>query len=168
MIGDGNGWALGPQETKVWGRYGAAGLFLITTAPIPDPDPDFQPRILLQHRAPWTAHGGTWALPGGARDSHETATQTALREAVEETNINLAELEVLKEVQTAGPGPAPDFWTYTTVLATCTRPLATTPNAESLELRWVPISELGKYPLLGAFRESLPLLLQTYAQTWHS
>ena len=30
-------------------------------------------QVLMQHRAPWTANGDTWGLPGGARDSHESA-----------------------------------------------------------------------------------------------
>ena len=44
--------------------------------------------ILLQHRAVWSHHGDTWGLPGGARDSHETAEQAALREAVEESGVD--------------------------------------------------------------------------------
>jgi ADP-ribose pyrophosphatase YjhB (NUDIX family) len=41
--------------------------------------------VLLQHRAPWSHQGGTWGLPGGARDSHETPEQAAVREIAEET-----------------------------------------------------------------------------------
>ena len=43
--------------------------------------------ILLQHRAPWVHNGDTWGIPGGARDSHETPTEAALREAHEEIGI---------------------------------------------------------------------------------
>ena len=35
--------------------------------------PTARAAVLLQHRAPWSHQGGTWGLPGGARDSHETA-----------------------------------------------------------------------------------------------
>ncbi len=45
---------------------------------------------MLQHRAAWTHEGGTWALPGGARDSHEDAVAAALREAVEEATLDPA------------------------------------------------------------------------------
>ena len=45
------------------------------------------PAVLLQHRAPWSHQGGTWGLPGGARDSHETPEQAAVREAHEEAGL---------------------------------------------------------------------------------
>ena len=71
MLGDGNGWVISPNGEKYWGKFGAAGLFL-----------QAGDKILLQHRAAWTAQGDTWGIPGGARDSHETATEAALRETV--------------------------------------------------------------------------------------
>ena len=78
MEGDGNGWVDGPGGKPVWGKHGAAGLFLRAGD-----------AVLLQHRAHWVADGGTWALPGGARDSHETVEQAALRETVEECGVCL-------------------------------------------------------------------------------
>ncbi|MCF4007249.1 NUDIX hydrolase [Corynebacterium uropygiale] len=156
MKGDGNGWAAAPNGGKVWGRYGAAGLLL------------YAPRtreLLLQHRAEWTNEGGTWALPGGARDSHEDATAAALREAFEETGIEAKECRVLTAVVTAGPFEAdpgrPELaggWTYTTVIA-ATRSgltLPTSANDESLELRWVPRDAVPGFPLLPAFAASYP------------
>ena len=32
MLGDGNGWVTTPDGTKLWGRFGAAGLFLVAVA----------------------------------------------------------------------------------------------------------------------------------------
>ena len=78
MQGDGDGWVISERGAHYWGRYGAAGLLL--RAPLPDGTP----AVLLQHRAVWSHQGGTWGLPGGARDSHETPEQTAVREAHEE------------------------------------------------------------------------------------
>ena len=159
MEGDGNGWAAAPGGARVWGRHGAAGLFLIAAEP--------EPELLMQHRALWTNAGGTWALPGGARDSHEDAAEAAVRESVEETSIDPRLIDIRRSEVTAGPFPAdPDRpalaggWTYTTVLAV-TRDGAridVDPNEESLELRWVPLNEVEDLPLMPAFRESLPRL----------
>ena len=57
--------------------------------------------MLLQHRAKWTAAGGTWALPGGALDSHERAAEAALRETEEEAAIRAADVRVRGELVTA-------------------------------------------------------------------
>ena len=167
MLHDGNGWAAGPDGSRLWGRLGAAGLLLLT--------PDG--RVLMQYRAEWTSCPLTWGVPGGARDSHETAAEAALRESEEETGITADQVRVLEAEVTSGPFPAdparPDLtgdWTYTTVFAMADHALETLPNAESLELRWVPLAEVGVLPLLPAFAESWPgvrrraeeLLRETY------
>ena len=112
-----------------WGRYGAAGLLLRA------PRPDGTPAVLLQHRAPWSHQGGTWGLPGGARDSHETAEQAAVREAHEEAGLLDERLSVRATVVTATASGT--HWTYTTVVADAGELLHTVPNRESAELRWV-------------------------------
>ncbi|AKK04029.1 NUDIX domain-containing protein [Corynebacterium epidermidicanis] len=154
MFGDGDGWAAGPQGTRMWGLHGAAGLFLVAGD-----------KLLLQHRAHWTANGGTWGLPGGARDSHETAAEAALREAEEETGIKPSQVTVLAELCTSGPFPGdplrPELaagWTYTTVLARADKELATTANNESLELRWVDFGALTSMNLIPPLAENLDLL----------
>lgn len=87
----GDGWAVQADGNRFWGVLGAAGLFLIT------PDD----RVLLQLRALWTNRGGTWAIPGGARNPGETAAQAAQRETWEETSINTESISVLGELVTA-------------------------------------------------------------------
>lgn len=162
MEGDGNGWAAGPDGIRVWGRHGAAGLMLLA-------DSGDETRVLMQHRAKWTNSGDTWALPGGARDSHESPTQAAIREAVEECSIDPSSIEVLHAQVTAGPYPAnpklpelPGEWTYTTVIARTTTgaTLKTFANEESLELRWVRLAELETLSLMPVFAEALPALRQ--------
>lgn len=149
----GDGWAAGPSGIRVWGKFGAAGLFLVAGR-----------EVLLQHRAAWTNHGNTWGIPGGARDLQESPTQAALRETHEECAIAPADVEVLDTQVTAGPYPAagdlPGEWTYTTVLAR-TRSglrLPTTANEESHELRWVGLDEVEKLPLIAPFRHAFPAL----------
>ena len=93
--GDGDGWVISDSGAHYWGRYGAAGLLLRA------PRTDGTPAVLLQHRAVWSHQGGTWGLPGGARDSHETPEQTAVREACEEAGLLAERVAVRATVLTA-------------------------------------------------------------------
>jgi 8-oxo-dGTP diphosphatase len=132
-----------------WGRYGAAGLLLRA------PRPDGTPAVLLQHRAPWSHQGGTRARPGGARDSHETAEQAAVREAHEEAGLPSEQLFVRGTVITAEVlGANGHYWTYTTVVADACEPLHTVPNHESAEMRWVSEDEVAELPLHPGFAAS--------------
>ncbi|WP_342318452.1 NUDIX hydrolase [Corynebacterium mayonis] len=149
MEGDGNGWVTTQDGSKLWGRFGAAGLFLQAGG-----------RVLMQHRAEWTAQGGTWGIPGGARDSHETSAEAAVREAVEECALDPELVRVDGELVTMGP--LANGWSYTTVLAKTTTgaPIGTDPNAESVELRWVAIEKLRELDLHPGFDASLDLILR--------
>jgi 8-oxo-dGTP diphosphatase len=132
-----------------WGRYGAAGLLLRA------PRRDGTPAVLLQHRAVWSHQGGTWGLPGGARDSHETPEQTAVREAREEAGLPAERLAVRATVVTAEvSGARGTHWTYTTVVADAGELLHTVPNRESTELRWVGENEVADLPLHPGFAAS--------------
>ena len=142
-MGDGNGWVECRQGHRHWGRFGAAGLLITDGA-----------RVVLQHRAPWTHEGGTWALPGGARDSHEDVIAAALREAAEETALDPDSVRPLGEWVDDHGG-----WSYTTVVAealTELRPHAA--NAESIEIRWWLIDEVDTLPLHVGFASAWPEL----------
>ena len=149
MRGDGDGWVVSETGTPYWGRHGAAGLLLRA------PRADGSPAVLLQHRAPWSHQGGTWALPGGARDSHESAEEAAIREAHEEAGLPAEHLQVRATVVTAHvTGRDDDEWHYTTVIADAHQLLATVPNRESSELRWVAEDEVADLPLHPGFASS--------------
>ena len=124
----------------MWGKFGAAGLFLVAGD-----------EVLLQHRATWTNNGGTWGIPGGARDKPESPEQAALRETEEETGISPADVEVLDAIVTAGPFS--EGWTYTTVLA---RTLS--------GRRLAPFNQVEELELLAPFREALPRLLERWEE----
>jgi 8-oxo-dGTP diphosphatase len=142
--GDGDGWVMSDGGGHFWGRHGAAGLLLRA----PGPDGTFA--VLLQHRAPWSHQGGTWGLPGGARDSHESVEDAAVREAHEEAGVEADLLRVRVSVVTHEvPG-----WSYTTVIADAAVQLSTTPNRESSELRWVPEHDVAALPLHPGFAAS--------------
>ncbi|BBY59040.1 8-oxo-dGTP diphosphatase [Mycolicibacterium sarraceniae] len=135
--------------THYWGRHGAAGLLLRA------PRPDGTPAVLLQHRAPWSHQGGTWALPGGARDSHETPEQAAVREAHEEAGLLAEHVQVRALVVTAEVlGTGGTHWSYTTVVADAPELLTTVANRESSELRWVPEDDVVELPLHPGFAAS--------------
>jgi 8-oxo-dGTP diphosphatase len=143
VSGDGNGWVQCTLGHRHWGRFGAAGL-LITDGS----------RVVLQHRAPWTHEGGTWALPGGARDSHEDVVTAALREAAEETALDPASVRPVVEWIDDHGG-----WSYTTVVAQALTELAPhVANAESIEIRWWLIDEVDALPLHTGFAGAWPQL----------
>lgn len=138
---NGDGWVVCAQGHRHWGRYGAAGLFLVA-----------DDSVLLAHRIFWSHHGNTWGIPGGARDEQETAVEAALREAAEETGLDPAEPAVGTLSTTDHGG-----WSYTTVHATLDAPRPLVPqDGEASELRWVPLSEvreLDLHPGFAAFWE---------------
>ncbi|GGF94511.1 8-oxo-dGTP diphosphatase [Rhodococcoides trifolii] len=149
MQGDGDGWVFGADGTRHWGRNGAAGLLLRA------PDQEQRSMVLLQHRAAWSHQGGTWALPGGAMDSHESPVDAAVREAGEEAGIRESQVAVRAERVTA---TADSGWSYTTVVADADHALSTVPNGESTELRWVAEADVDSLPLHPAFAVSWPTL----------
>lgn len=153
MRGDGDGWVTSANGASYWGRYGAAGLLLRAPAA-------GGTAVLLQRRAMWSDHGGTWGIPGGARDSHESAEAAALREACEETGLDVGRITVRAAVVTAEPPGT--RWTYTTVLTDADELLPTVECAESVELRWVPEGDVGKLRLHADFAASWPACAQSH------
>lgn len=148
MLGDGDGWVRCAAGHRHWGRFGAAGLLLRHRPALAEP------LILLQHRALWSHHGGTWGLPGGARNRGETAVETALRETSEETTVDVAALHVNSELVDEHGG-----WSYTTVVAEADDLFrVATRGAEGLSMRWVPEDEVTRLPLHPGFAATWPLL----------
>ncbi len=140
---DGDGWVQCECGNKHWGLNGAAGILLVR-----------QGQILLQHRAPWVHNGDTWGIPGGARDSHESVIQGAIREAIEETGIDPQFITAL-ETFSVDHGN----WRYDTVIALATTALiAHEVNDESHEVRWVDIDAVSDLNLHPSFAHSWPSL----------
>lgn len=133
---DGDGWVDCGCGGKHWGKFGAAGLLLLRGS-----------TVLLQHRAPWVHNGDTWGIPGGARDSHESFLEAALREAHEEVGITAEEISVQSEsCEEHG------LWSYHTIIARASvqcDPIAA--NQESIEVRWVEHEKVVALPLHPAF-----------------
>ena len=141
---DGDGWIECDCGSKHWGIHGAAGLALIRNG-----------SIFLQHRAPWVHNGDTWGLPGGARDSHETVIECAIREAIEETGINPIHIQPLHTfLDDHG------CWSYSTVIARADSDLEGHElNDEAHEVRWVKFNDVTRLPLHQSFAKTWPDLL---------
>lgn len=143
MSGDGNGWVFCSLGHRHWGRFGAAGLLITDGA-----------RVVLQHRAAWTHEGGTWAVPGGARDSHEDPVTAALREVAEETTVDPAHVSPFAQWVDDHGG-----WSYTTVLAHTTTQGGLAPaNAESVAVSWWSVDDVARLPLHAGFAAAWPHL----------
>jgi len=137
--GDGDGWTYCAQGHKHWGIYGAAGLLLWHAD-----------RVLLQHRALWSHHGGTWGILGGARNSGETAVHTAAREAAEEAGFGPERYEVVGEHVDDHGG-----WSYTTVVGRAADAFAAPElTAESPAVDWVRVERIHDLPLHPGFAAS--------------
>jgi 8-oxo-dGTP diphosphatase len=140
---DGDGWVECDCGSKHWGLNGASGLLIYRAG-----------SILLQHRAPWVHNGDTWGIPGGARDSHESVIDGAIREAVEETGIDPQCLNP-RETHIDDHG----IWSYQTVIAEASADLeAHELNDESHEVKWVLFDDVTRLPLHPSFAKSWPVL----------
>jgi len=142
--GSGDGWVELPDGRRFWGLAGASGLLAVTP----------ENAVLLQHRVPWSHFGGTWGLPGGARNVGESAVDGALREAREETGIDTAVLRPRFAVRLDM-----DVWTYTTIAADAPSalPIAVS-DPESTALEWVPLDAVDELPLHPGFADAWPHL----------
>jgi len=145
--GDGDGWTRCGQGHRHWGLFGAAGLLL--QRPAGD-----SVEILLQHRAEWSHHGGTWGLLGGARESSETAVQAALREAAEEGGVETGSVSVHGRFDDGHGG-----WAYSTVVGTAPAGAGARPTGgESIDVGWFSPTEVTGLPLHPGFSASWPAL----------
>ena len=144
-----DGWTTCALGHRHWGRAGAAGLLVHRTGA-------GGPEILLQHRAEWSHHGGTWGTPGGALLHGEPPDVGALREVREE--LGLAPEDVV-----LGPRSVDDHggWSYTTVLARPARPIEPADlrlDGESSAVAWLSLRALSGVVLHPGLAASLPRL----------
>jgi 8-oxo-dGTP pyrophosphatase MutT (NUDIX family) len=144
-----DGWTTCAEGHRHWGRAGAAGLLLHR-------DGAHGPEVLLQHRAEWSHHGGTWGTPGGALHAGESAAEGALREVQEE-------LGLLRDDVVLGSRSIDDHggWSYTTVLARPARsiePADLRLDGESTGVAWLPLADLDEVDLHPGLAASLSRL----------
>ena len=145
---DGNGWTICGLGHRHWGRHGAAGLLAYA------PDGNSGTVVLLQRRAWWTHNGGTWGTPGGARDSHESPQEAALREAAEECLLPPAAVRVTGIVHEDHGG-----WSYQTLIARARAPFPVQPAGdETSEVTWIPVAGVTRRKLHPGFAAQWPVI----------
>lgn len=146
--GDGDGWVQCALGHRHWGLLGAAGLLLHRQAPAGGDE------VLLQHRATWSHHGGTWGLLGGARHSDESAVAAALREAGEEGGLAADLVEVHGRYDDDHGG-----WSYATVIGATGRSTGARPTGgESIDVAWFSSTSVMDLPLHPGFAATWPVV----------
>jgi 8-oxo-dGTP pyrophosphatase MutT (NUDIX family) len=116
--------------------------------------------VLLQKRSPFVHQGGCWSVPGGALVPGEDPTTAALREAAEETGLDLDEVTVFDVV----PGTVHDEWRYDYVLAETSRPDEEAAGNWEAELtRWISLAEVADLPLHPGLAADWPTLVERMA-----
>jgi 8-oxo-dGTP pyrophosphatase MutT (NUDIX family) len=110
-------------------------------------------RVLLEHRA----DNDYWALPGGAIDIGETPTQATIREASEETGIDIDVLGVVGIYSDPGHVIAYDDGEIRQQFSIClaARPIGGKLHAqrsEAKDVAWIPISDLDQLQIHPAQR----------------
>lgn len=146
MLTSTDGWTACDQGHRHWGRAGAAGLLIHRDGPD-------GVELLLQHRAWWSHHGGTWGTPGGALHAGEAPADGALREVAEE--LGLTADDVVLGAQSVDDHGG---WAYTTVLARPARPFEAVDlrlDGESDGVAWVPLGGLSAVALHPGLAASL-------------
>ena len=143
----GDGWVECLCGARHWGRNGAAGL-LVWRPAHGRGGPAGGIEVLVQLRAAWTHHGGTWGLPGGAVADGESPAEAALRECEEETGLPAHALTVgACHVQDHG------LWRYSTFAARlgedAGRDRLLPLDGESSELRWVELEAVMRSGTAG-------------------
>jgi 8-oxo-dGTP pyrophosphatase MutT (NUDIX family) len=133
---DGNGWVRCALGHRHWGKFGAAGLLAYAGGPA-------DVAVLLQRRTSWSHHGGTWGLPGGAADSHESLVTAALREAAEECAVP-PDAVTVRGIYADDHGG----WAYHTVFASAPAPFEVYPASEETDdVAWVAAAEAAALEL---------------------
>ena len=92
---------------------------------------------------------GEWSIPGGRQELGETVREAAVREIKEETDLTVANLELIDVVDTFQKDSAGNVITQWTLLDFRAWWGGAPPRAgsDAAEVRWVPISELESYNL---------------------
>lgn len=114
-----------------------------------------QDEVLLIRRAaePWA---GRWSVPGGAVELGERLEDALVREAREETGLEVEPLAIVGVFDRIVEEAGEVRWHYVLVDYLC-RPLSGSPRAgtDASEARWVPLTDLDRYALTEPTRRAI-------------
>lgn len=101
--------------------------------------------LLVQERK----YGSTWSLPGGRVEPGETLTEACLREVLEESGVPVRLDGILRVEHTPTPSGARVRVVF---LASPVddAPPKSVPDEESLQARWLTMTEIASLPLRGS------------------
>lgn len=114
----------------------------------------------MNQRSKAIHHGETWSTLGGALDRNEDAFDGAMREVQEEIGTVPPPYEIVTSHEDVTAGEHSD-WTYTTFVVEV--PEQWEPEAgdwESMDNRWVTLSELSTLSLHPSFKKNIHTLLK--------
>lgn len=141
------------EHGRFWGACGAAGMLIMNQ----------RAEVLLQLRASWCHHGGTWGIPGGALLAGETPIQAALRETHEEHGLPVTDVRIF-DTHTLDYG----YWSYVTVLGSFDGDWLPRMRSTEADLAyWVPLGEVTGLALHPEFAASWPSLLKLCSAQAH-
>ena len=98
-------------------------------------------KILLVKRSGKLSEGGKWGLPGGFVERDETLKEAAAREILEETGYEVADVILFRIIDTPHR-PAEDRQNIAFVHFCVARERTGTPDWESSDVQWFPLSAL--------------------------
>lgn len=141
----GDGFVTLADGTRRWGRFGAAGLLV---RHVDGGDVAY----FVALRSQWCHQGGTWAIPGGARNEDEAPIDAALREFEEEIGLALSDFDVVEVHEDDHGG-----WSYWTIVVDVPHRFTAPPahHWETADARWVDADDLARLDLFDAFRATL-------------
>ncbi len=106
------------------------------------------PEVLLIRRGQ-PPRQGEWSIPGGRQELGETVRETAVREAMEETALTIANLRLIDVVDAFGKHPDGSLrtqWTLIDFRADWAGGEAVA-GGDAAAVKWVPLGELKSYGL---------------------
>jgi 8-oxo-dGTP diphosphatase len=100
-----------------------------------------KPRVLLIQRLK-EPFAGAWALPGGFVEENERLPEAARRELVEETGVEITDLELLHA--TGDPGRDPRGWTVSVVYLArvSAKSIQAQAGDDAASVAWHPLHQL--------------------------
>lgn len=122
-------------------------------------------KLLLTQQAPGRWHPGKWAFPGGVLDPGRTLLEQTLREAKEETNLDV-KLEGLVGVYKHEGGPVENgqqtiFFVFK---AKAAKGKVKIPKDEISGFGWFTVEELGQWPISKFRIPKIPKMMEDYAR----